>query len=585
MTDTRFAREAWLRALQATAPLAARGETLPQLVDRWALSYDSAPALLGTDGTLTYRRLAWRVNQFSRWGISRGLRRGDTVALLMGNAPDYLAIWIGLIRLGVSVALINPQQMGEVLANSIDIVKPKFTITDAQHALRLAAIRLKLTQPETFVLSEAGEHAESMEPELRTVSGAPLAPQEAAWPALRDNALYIYTSGTTGMPKAARVSHFRLLQWSHWFAGLLGVTPQDRMYNCLPLCHSVGGVVAALAPLVNGGSVVIRPRFSASDFWPDVRASGCTLFQYIGELCRYLVNSPAQPGETEHSLRIACGNGLRAEVWSGFQRRFRVPRIVEYYASTEGNFSLYNCEGEVGAIGRIPAFLAAGQGVELVRHDLETGEPRRSAAGLCERCAVDEPGEALGRIADGSFEGYTDTAASERKVLHDVLTPGDRWYRSGDLMRRDARGFFYFLDRVGDTYRWKGENVSTTEVMSQLAGIRGVLQGVIYGVSMPGNEGRVGMAALAVGPDFDLADAHAEVRTRLASFARPLFLRLVTDLETTATFKPRKHDLVAEGFDPLRIKDPLYFDDPHTARYVPVDEALFAALADGKIRV
>ena len=248
------------------------------------------------------------------------------------------------------------------------------------------------------------------------------------------------------------------------------------MYNCLPLYHSVGGVVAVGAPLLGGGAVVIRPRFSASEFWRDVREQRCTLFQYIGELCRYLVNTPPQPAETEHALRIACGNGLRPEVWEAFQHRFRIPRILEYYAATEGNFSLYNCEGKPGAIGRIPSFLAHRLPVALLRFDLESGAPTRGADGFCQRCAVGEAGEAVGLIADGAaeqaraarFEGYADRAATEAKVLRNVFKRGDSWYRTGDLMKRDEAGFYYFVDRVGETYRWKGENVSTAEVLAAL---------------------------------------------------------------------------------------------------------------------
>jgi fatty-acyl-CoA synthase len=410
-------------------------------------------------------------------------------------------------------------------------------------------------------------------------------------PTLDHTALYIYTSGTTGLPKAAKVSHYRVMQWSHWFAGMLDTRPSDRMYNCLPLYHSVGGVVAAFATLVNGGSVVIRPKFSATDFWRDVRDEGCTLFQYIGELCRYLVNSPHQEIESQHALRIACGNGLRPEVWTPFQSRFKIPRVLEYYASTEGNFSLYNCEGEVGAIGRIPPFLASRLPVALLRFDIERGEPLRNSSGFCERCGDDEPGEAVGLMPQGTaqrggrFEGYADAEATRRKILRGVFAADDAWYRTGDLMRRDARGFYYFVDRIGETYRWKGENVSTAEVLSALSVSRGVVDGVVYGLQVPGTDGRAGTAALIVNQEFDLAEFHADVAQRLPSYARPVFLRLLSSIEATGTFKPRKQDLVSGGFDPALIKDPLFFDDARLQCYVPLDAALFAAIVSGRVRV
>jgi fatty-acyl-CoA synthase len=350
-------------------------------------------------------------------------------------------------------------------------------------------------------------------------------------------------------------------------------------------------VVATGAALVGGGAVVIRARFSASDFWRDVRDEGCTLFQYIGELCRYLVNAPHQAAETEHSLRIACGNGLRPEVWEPFQSRFKIPRILEYYASTEGNFSLYNCEGQPGAIGKIPSFLGHRLPVALLKFDVDSGEPTRNADGFCERCGPDETGEAVGLIPPagqdlaGRFEGYADAEASARKVLRNVLKEGDAWYRTGDLMRRDANGFYYFVDRVGETFRWKGENVSTAEVLTALTASRGVLEGVVYGVAVPGADGRAGTAALVVGAEFDLAAFRADVALRLPAYARPVFLRLLRSLDATGTFKPRKQELVQAGFDPARIADPLYFDDPRTQRYIPIDAALFAAISAGTVRI
>ncbi|MEA3172630.1 MAG: fatty-acyl-CoA synthase [Gammaproteobacteria bacterium] len=591
MTDSKFARDAWLRALAKTAAIGDQGITLPVLLDRLAGEYDLAPALSSSESSMTYRQLRARCNQYAHWGLSSGWTGGDVVALFMTNCAEYLAIWLGLTRIGVEVALVNSQLSGDVLAHSIAVVNPRAVIVGADLAARLAAVRPRLpNQVACYVLGAGAQDMAPLDSEVSAQSSdaPPLARQ---LPTLDATALYIYTSGTTGLPKAARVSHYRLMQWSHWFAGMLDTRPSDRMYNCLPLYHSVGGVVAAFATLVNGGSVVIRPRFSASDFWRDVRDEGCTLFQYIGELCRYLVNSPPQAIETQHALRMACGNGLRPEVWIAFQSRFKIPRVLEYYASTEGNFSLYNCEGEVGAIGRIPPFLANRLPVALLRFDIERGEPLRNADGFCERCAVDEVGEAVGLMPDsaaqrgGRFEGYADAEATNRKILRGVFKPDDAWYRTGDLMRRDPRGFYYFVDRVGETYRWKGENVSTAEVLSALSASRGVLDGVVYGLKVPGTDGRAGTAALLVNADFDLAAFRADVAQRLPTYARPVFLRILTSLEATGTFKPRKQDLVAGGFDPALVKDPLYFDDARSQRYVPLDAALYAAIAAGQLRV
>jgi fatty-acyl-CoA synthase len=589
--DAKFARDAWLRALAKTATIGERGITLPALMDSLAGQFCASPALVSAEASMTYAQLGFRCNQYSRWGIARGLKNGDAVSLLMPNCAEYLAIWLGLTRIGVVVALVNSQLAGDVLAHSINIADPKYLIVGAELAHRVAAIHALL--PATLVRRVFGSAREfaPLEAELNSLPGDSLRAAERELPSIDATALYIYTSGTTGLPKAAKVSHYRIMQWSHWFAGMMDTKPEDRMFNCLPLYHSVGGVVATFATLVNGGAVVIRPRFSASDFWRDVREERCTLFQYIGELCRYLVNTPYQPIETEHSLRIACGNGLRPEVWVPFQTRFRIPRILEYYASTEGNFSLYNCEGQPGAIGRIPAFLANRLPVALLRFDVEESEPWRNTQGLCERCAPNEIGEAVGLMPQngseraGRFEGYADAEASGRKVLRNVFAEGDSWYRTGDLMRRDERGFYYFVDRVGETYRWKGENVSTAEVLTALAASRGVVEGVVYGVGVPGTDGRAGTAALVVNSEFDIAAFRAEVALRLPPYARPVFLRILSTLEATGTFKPRKQDLVQAGVDPNRIKDPLYFDDARSQRYVALGAELYAAILSGEVRI
>jgi fatty-acyl-CoA synthase len=589
--DAKFAREAWIRALARTAALEADPYlTLPALIERQAVSFGTAPALSSREGSFNYAELAARSNQYAHWGLSQGLRSGQVAALFMPNCPEYVAVWLGLSRLGVRVALVNTHLSGDALAHALQVAAPRVVLVGAELAPRLAAIPLE-TDRDIWVYGEAAQDFKPLRPTLDALPGEEPAAATYAAPTLDATALYIYTSGTTGLPKAAHVSHHRLMRWSQWFAGLMDTRPEDRMYDCLPLYHSVGGVVAIGALLVSGGSVVIRPRFSASDFWRDVRDEGCTLFQYIGELCRYLANAPTQPREAEHSLRLACGNGLRPEVWEVFKTRFRVPRILEYYASTEGNFSLYNCEGKPGSIGRIPSFLSHRLPVALLRVAPDTGEPLRGAGGFCESCGADEVGEAVGLIPPqdsarvGRFEGYADAEASKAKVLRDVFKPGDAWYRTGDLMRRDAAGYYYFVDRLGESYRWKGENVSTAEVLGALTGAPHVLDGVVFGVPVPGTEGRAGMAALVVDEHFDLGMFRAHVVAQLPAYARPVFVRLVPALDVTGTFKPRKLELARQAYDPAQVSDPLYVDDTLSGRYLPLDRALHAAIVAGRLRL
>jgi fatty-acyl-CoA synthase len=575
------ALNAWIRALGNTGALAKNPSvTLPALIGQLAEGSGERPALLSADGSLTYRALAERSNQYARWALAIGLQPGEVVGLLMPNRPEYVACWLGITRVGGVVALINSNLTGNALAHSIGIAAPKHLIVDASLA------RVVSQLPSGARCWVFGDRPDWIEQH----SGAMLAPEEQRSPSLNDTALYIYTSGTTGMPKAANISHFRLLEWSYWFAGMMDTQPADRMYNCLPLYHSTGGVVAIGALLVNGGSVVIRPSFSASRFWDDVIATECTLFQYIGELCRYLVNTPSQPNETRHRLRLCCGNGLQPDIWETFQSRFNIPRILEFYASTEGNVSLYNCEGKVGAIGRVPPFLSHSFPVALIRSDA-AGEPQRDAEGFCIRCATDEAGEAIGKIVGGDaphisqFEGYTDAGASDAKVLRNVFAAGDVWYRTGDLMRKDAAGFFYFVDRVGDTFRWKGENVSTAQVAQTICACAGVRQAVVYGVPVPGTDGKAGMATIVADPVFDMAAFRQQLAATLPFYARPVFVRIGRSLEMTGTFKPTKGQLMRDGFDPGRTDDVIYFDDRSRGAFVPIDGELHAMILNGKIRL
>jgi fatty-acyl-CoA synthase len=566
------ASKAWLRALELTAriedlPL----RTFPAVVAELGARHGAAPALIGPDETLSHAGLAARANRVSRWARAQGIAKGDTVCLFLPNSPDYLALWLGLTRIGAVAALLNINLRGAGLSHCI-------AVSGAGHIIAAESLADALdgaTLPPTHWWQDALRQV------LDGFDDAPLAPHEQSDVTLNDPALLIYTSGTTGLPKAAHVSHRRVMSWTHWFAGLTNAGPDDRLYNCLPMYHSVGGVVASGAVLVAGGAVICREKFSASRFWQDVADTGATIFQYIGELCRYLL---AGSGDVPaHRLRLAVGNGLSADVWEAFQARCAIPQILEFYAATEGNFSLYNVEGKPGAIGRIPGFLAHRFPTALIRMDGET--PVRGPNGLCQAVSRGEAGEAIGKIAGGAaqFEGYTDAGATEKKILRDVFAPGDAWVRSGDLMRQDAQGFFYFVDRIGDTFRWKGENVATTEVAAAAASAPGVAAANVYGVAVPGQDGEAGMAALEVTGAFDLAAFHAHIAVRLPPYARPLFLRIVGSLAITETFKQKKHLLARDGFDPAVIADPLYADlDGH---YVALDAALYARISTGLIRL
>ena len=559
------------------------------VVEDWSKRQPDRPALISETGTFGYRALAERINRYARWALSAGIEAGDTVCLVMPSRPDYIAAWLGITRVGGVVALINTRLVGLSLAHCVNLA-------DADHVI-LAGDVADVFETSLPYLNRAPKiwiHGQSNEAgidaALDRLDGGPLSPAERRGVTINDRALLIYTSGTTGLPKAASISHRRILNWGGWFAGLTSASPEDRLYDCLPVYHSVGGIVAPCSMLSAGASVVLAEKFSASSFWHDVVRWDCTLFQYIGELCRYLLRAAPSEYETSHRLRLACGNGLRGDIWEAFQARFSIPQLLEFYAATEGNFSLYNVEGKPGAIGRIPPLLAHRFPAAIVRLDMDAGVPVRTEDGLCIPCARGEIGEAIGRIgtADdggGRFEGYTDAAETEKKILRDVLARGDAWFRTGDLMRLDEAGFFHFVDRVGDTFRWKGENVATSEVNEAVADCPGVVDATTYGVEIPGADGRAGMAAVVVDDRFDLAEFREGVSRRLPAYARPVMIRFCTALDTTETFKQKKHQLVREGFDPRLVADPLFFRDPKSGAYRPLDAASHARILDGSIRL
>lgn len=553
-------------------------------------------AILFEGKSVTYAELDAMANRYAHWGRARGLKAGDTVALLMPNRLEYVAIWIGFNKIGVVAALINNALTGSGLAHCINISGASLTLVDTTTQAAFLEVEKDLTRHQSlWILDLDKEHEtddhRSLTHALKGVSA--VRPERSLREDLKASsiALYIYTSGTTGLPKAAKISNTRAQLYMKAFAGLTHMKPSDRLYNVLPLYHSTGGLCAMGAALLNGASVLLKRRFSATAFWSDIAAQNCTHVVYIGELCRYLINSPPSPNpqdERKHKLRMAFGNGMRPEVWEEFRKRFNLPVIVEFYGSTEGNVSLFNLDGHPGAIGRVPTYLKSAFNIRLVRFDVEHELPERRPNGLCYECKPGEIGEAIGIIgadARHAYSGYADKAASEKKILRDVLKKGDAWFRTGDLMKQDRDGYLYFVDRIGDTFRFKGENVSTSEVSECCARAEGVDEAIVYGVPVPHYDGKAGMVSLIVSEGFNI-DAFADhVQTHLPVYARPRFVRLLQEVETTGTFKYKKMDLVQQGFDPKLITDPLYVMASEESGYKALDPACFDRVESGQYRL
>jgi len=563
--------------------------TIVDIVERQARRTPDAPAIYYLEELMSYAALDARANAYGHWALAQGLKRGDCVALFMENRPDFLCCWLGLFKAGLTVALINTNQRGQALAHSVEIVGAKQLIAGAELASCVPeAAPFFTAQPPSWVQGGPNPPLKDLDAALAAAPKTAMDNAARRGVTAKDRAFYIYTSGTTGLPKAANFSHMRMLFMMSGFVGALNPRASDRIYDPLPLYHATGGVCAVGMALMTGGAVILKRKFSLNDFWNDVHKYDATMFAYIGELCRWLLNAPPGPHERDHHIRAITGNGLRPEIWKRFQDRFAIPRIVEFYGATEGNVSMLNYDGTLGSVGRVPDYLEWLLPTRVVRFDVEREMPVRGPDGLCIECGPDEAGEAVGRLsnrAGRNFEGYTKKADSERKILRDVFTKGDAWFRTGDLMRRDGHGYFYFVDRIGDTFRWKGENVATSEVAEALSTIAGIKEANVYGVRVPGADGRAGMAALVVDGSFDITSLGAKLEGHLSHFARPFFLRLQPQIDVTGTFKQRKVDLVREGFDPSAIADPLYWFDPQTGRYERLDAARYDDIASDRVKL
>ncbi len=584
-----------LGALRRTGAVArARNVTLGDYFEKWAKDYGDRTALESDAATLTYAAMNAKANRIARWASAQGFVKGDCVALFMRNRPDYVAIWAGFARAGLATALINTNLFDRPLAHCVAIAKARAIIVDdALAAPWRGAAALAGDGVRTVGYGGDSLGGERFEAQIEKFSDAPIPAGERPALTLDDAALYIYTSGTTGMPKAARITHSRALRVMVAFASVARATAKDRVYLTLPMYHSNGGLISTGIAFCGGGSAFIRERFSASEFWREAAAKNCTVAVYIGELCRYLLNAPPGPQDRAHSIRICVGNGLRPDIFSAFKSRFGIKDIAEFYGATEGNIALFNFDSHPGAVGRLPGWAAKRFPIRLIAYDVDLDQEKRDAEGRCIACGPDEPGELISEILDdpskpaARFDGYVDAKASEAKILRGVFKPGDAWFRTGDLLKRDALGYYYFIDRIGDTFRWKGENVSTTEVAETLDQFPGIKEAIVYGVAVPKADGRAGMAALVAegSAHFDLVALRAFCAEKLPAYARPVFLRFRPMLEVTGTFKQRKVELVGEGFDAARTIDPLYFDDRRAGAYVPVGPDFAARLAAGEFAV
>jgi len=561
--------------------------TVADRIEEKAAAHPERTFLVYGDRRLSYGALNIEANRVAHAAAAIGLRTGDVVGLLMENRPEFIITWAGMAKLGIVVALLNTSLRGQSLRHALATTGARHLVAGSECLDALASLGPEAGSAFVVHVSadpEAGEAGAAATPAgaLDLTEVLARMPAENPDPGRRgdlvagNDLFFMLTSGTTGLPKAARLSHMRYLAVGDCMSAVAEYGPDDVLACVLPLFHGAGGMVVVSCALAQGATMFLRRRFSARSFWDDARRHGVTGFQYVGEICRYLLNQAPTPADRAHRVRIMMGAGMTASVWRQFQERFGVERVLEGWSSTEANTTLINLDNRVGSCGRIP-FKERHNG-RLIRYDVETDTHPRNADGFCIECEPGEIGEFLGMILDlpdsgaGRFEGYTSAAETQRKILRDVFRARDRWYRSGDLLCHDADDYYYFIDRIGDTFRWKSENVSTQEVAEALAGFPEIEVANVYGVTVPGAEGRAGMAALVLrrGAAFDGRAFYAFTAARLADYAAPVFVRLVEEADMTSTFKLRKVDLQRQGYDLERVRDPLFVRDETAGAYVPL---------------
>ena len=542
---------------------------------------------------ITYRQFNEMANRYADLFRSMGLNRGDAVALFMENRPEFLVIHAGLSKVGVVPALLNNNIRGDVLAHAVNIAEPGAVILGHELAAEFAKIRskVKLKQPARVFIEKEGKDIktpkgmEDLAPLLSSCSTS----NPVVNPPInsRDILEYIYTSGTTGLPKATVLRHQKWLQLGYGSGGIFfSSLPEDVQYFCLPLYHNSGINIAWASTVMFGGTFAMRRKFSASAFWDDVRKYNATIFVYIGELCRYLNNQPRKENDADNPLRFIVGNGMRADYWSEFQERFGIERIIEVYGATEGVGALANSKGIPGMIGCL-SIMGIRMG-EVARYRVDTGEFIRNEKGFVEKCKAGEKGIFLAAINDANpFSGYKNNRKStNEKIIENVFRKGDRYFISGDLFELHEKDYVSFVDRLGDTYKWKGEVVSTNEVADVINRFGHIEDSNVYGVEVRKTEGRCGMVALTLLPKekIEWKAFAAYVIKNLPVYARPYFVRIRNEADATSSFKQLKTGLQNEGFDPSIIKDKLYFLNPDTCKYIPLTDKVYSDIQSGKYR-
>ena len=557
-------------------------------LEKTAQKYPENAAVKSPDGSLTYRELNERANRFAHYLISKGVTRGDVVTLCFENRPELLAAYCGCSKVGAIASLINTNQRGESLVHSFNLNRGKVVIIgeECYGFFSEARAAIDLEKSALCMVRDTGKIAPKDTADITDELARTSAENPTTTPSvtLKDAVAYVYTSGTTGgLPKAAVIINKRAVSAMFWFGRVvMRVRPSDTIYIPLPFFHTNAITVGWPPALYNGAAVALRRKFSASKFLDDVRQFRVTHFVYVGEVCRYLMSQPAQPDDHKTTLKYIIGNGLRPDIWMSFKKRFGIKKVYEFYGAAEGVgvfTNIFNFDYSVGT--SLTPFA-------LVAYDTENDVPVRNEQGFLKKVGKGETGLLIMEISEKTpFPGYSDKKKTEEKIIRDAFRKGDMWFNTGDMLRNMGFRHAQFADRVGDTFRWKGENVSTQEVEKAIDTFRGVSSSAVYGVSIPGSDGKAGMAAIIKDEEtpIDISNLAGHLKTSLPKYAVPLFVRFVHDFEWTATHKIKKMNLKTQGYDPAQVKEEIYVLLPGSESYVPLNNEIFRDMVAGKYKL
>ncbi|XP_054159205.1 long-chain fatty acid transport protein 4-like [Oppia nitens] len=576
-------------------------KSVPKVFKELAQRHPNRVMFYFKDEVWTFGKVDEMSNRVANVFAEMGYHPGEEVALMMNTRPEFVVMWLGLAKAGLITAFINTNQRLEALTHSITVVNCKAVIYEPQLAKAIHEIlpSLQDKSPSMRFFS----FGEPVSQEGREIPSQPLHdlldqassddPVTLAKGNFSDKLYYIFTSGTTGLPKAAVIRNHRYIWMGSIIRSLFSFDHSDNLYLTLPLYHNNAGTMGSAQGVLFGITLTLREKFSASNFWEDCIRYKCTGAMYIGEICRYLLAQPEKPVDKQHNVRILFGNGLRQKIWTDVKTRFNIKQIGEFYGATEGNANVANISNKEGACGFVPCCIQwlcrLIYPVVVIKVDEHTGEALRDANGLCIPVKPGEIGEIVGKIHESdpsrAYPGYHNPEATKKKVVHNVLVHGDKAFLSGDLMEMDELGFLYFRDRTGDTFRWKGENVSTTEIEAIIQKVIKLNDCVVFGVSVEQCEGKACMLVMTRPQTgkLDVAQLYHRLKDDLPSYAVPLFVRVVDKIEITGSYKLQKHSLEKEGFNPNVVKDELYFLDKKSANYVPLTTQLYQQIQSGNI--